>query len=65
MRKINMTIREDCLSTYVARTYKDSPDIDGFLFIENVPYDLLSGRFVDVVVTITGLMTMILLVKAE
>ena len=40
-----------CLRTYVARTYKDSPDIDGFIFIENVPYDLLSGRFVDVVVT--------------
>jgi len=37
--------------TYVARTYKDCPDIDGFMFIENVPYDLLSGRFVDVLVT--------------
>lgn len=36
------------LYTYVARTYKDSPDIDGFLFIENVPYDLMSGKFVDV-----------------
>lgn len=39
------------LYTYVARTYKDSPDIDGFLFIENVPYDLLSGRFVNVKIT--------------
>lgn len=39
------------LYTYVARTYKDSPDIDGFLFIENVPYDLMSGRFVDVMIT--------------
>ena len=36
------------LYTYVARTYKDSPDIDGFIFIENVPYDLMSGKFVDV-----------------
>lgn len=36
------------LYTYVARTYKDSPDIDGFLFIENVPYDLMSGKFVEV-----------------
>ncbi len=36
------------LYTYVARTYKDSPDIDGFLFIEDVPYDLMSGKFVDV-----------------
>ncbi len=39
------------LYTYVARTYKDSPDIDGFLFIENVPYDLMSGKFVDVRIT--------------
>ncbi len=39
------------LYTYVARTYKDSPDIDGFLFIENVPYDLMSGKFVDVLIT--------------
>ncbi|WP_022758464.1 30S ribosomal protein S12 methylthiotransferase RimO [Butyrivibrio fibrisolvens] len=39
------------LYTYVARTYKDSPDIDGFLFIENVPYDLMSGKFVDVMIT--------------
>lgn len=39
------------LYTYVARTYKDSPDIDGFLFIENVPYDLMSGKFVDVKIT--------------
>lgn len=39
------------LYTYVARTYKDSPDIDGFLFIENVPYDLMSGKFVEVMIT--------------
>ena len=39
------------LYTYVARTYKDSPDIDGFLFIENVPYDLMSGKFVNVMIT--------------
>ena len=38
-------------STYVARTYMDAPDVDGYLFIVNVPYDLMSGQFVDVLIT--------------
>ncbi|WP_026497451.1 30S ribosomal protein S12 methylthiotransferase RimO [Butyrivibrio sp. WCD2001] len=38
-------------STYVARTYMDAPDVDGYLFIMNVPYDLMSGQFVDVLIT--------------
>ncbi len=35
---------------YVARTYKDAPGVDGYLFI-NTERQLLSGDFVDVVVT--------------
>ena len=38
-------------STYVARTYMDAPDVDGYLFIMDVPYDLMSGQFVDVLIT--------------
>ena len=38
-------------STYVARTYMDAPDVDGYLFIMNVPYDLMSGQFVNVYIT--------------
>jgi ribosomal protein S12 methylthiotransferase len=37
--------------TYVARTYMDAPDVDGYLFIMDVPYDLMSGQFVDVRIT--------------
>lgn len=37
--------------TYVARTYMDAPDVDGYLFIMDVPYDLMSGQFVDVLIT--------------
>ena len=37
--------------TYVGRTYKDAPDIDGYIFLPNVPYDLCSGVFVEAVVT--------------
>ena len=35
---------------YVARTYKDAPGIDGYLFI-NSDRQFLSGDFVDVVIT--------------
>ncbi len=35
---------------YVARTYKDAPEVDGYLFV-NTGRTLLSGDFVDVVVT--------------
>ena len=38
-------------NTYVARTYMDAPDVDGYLFIMNVPYDLMSGQFVNVYIT--------------
>ena len=37
--------------TYVARTYMDAPDVDGYLFIMDVPYDLMSGQFVNVLIT--------------
>lgn len=37
-------------NVYVARTYKDAPGIDGYLFI-NSESQLLSGDFVEVVVT--------------
>lgn len=35
---------------YVARTYKDAPGVDGYLFI-NTDRQLMSGDFVDVIVT--------------
>lgn len=35
---------------YVARTYKDAPGVDGYLFI-NTDRQLMSGDFVDVVIT--------------
>ncbi len=37
-------------SAYVARTYKDAPDVDGYLFIQTVR-ELMSGDFVKVRVT--------------
>lgn len=36
---------------YIARTYQDAPNIDGYLFLE-CPYEIISGDFVKV--TITG-----------
>ena len=35
---------------YVARTYKDAPDVDGYLFV-NADRDLMSGDFVQVKIT--------------
>ena len=35
---------------YVARTYKDAPGVDGYLFV-NTDRQLLSGDFIEVVVT--------------
>lgn len=29
---------------YIGRTYRDAPDVDGYVFVE-CPYELLSGRF--------------------
>ena len=36
--------------SYVARTYKDAPDVDGYLFIQTSE-ELMSGDFVKVRVT--------------
>ncbi|MCR5557324.1 MAG: 30S ribosomal protein S12 methylthiotransferase RimO, partial [Butyrivibrio sp.] len=41
---------EDGLS-YVARTYKDAPDIDGYLFITGVKRELMTGDYVKVLIT--------------
>jgi ribosomal protein S12 methylthiotransferase len=41
---------EDGLS-YVARTYKDAPDIDGYLFISGVQRELMTGDYVKVLIT--------------
>ncbi len=35
---------------YVARTYKDAPDVDGYLFV-NTERQLMSGDFVEVYIT--------------
>jgi ribosomal protein S12 methylthiotransferase len=37
--------------TYVGRTFMDAPDVDGYIFIMDVPYDLMSGQFVEVKIT--------------
>ena len=36
---------------YVARTYKDAPDIDGYLFINGVTRELMTGDYVKVLIT--------------
>ena len=41
---------DDGLS-YVARTYKDAPDIDGYLFISGVQRELMTGDYVKVLIT--------------
>ena len=35
---------------YIGRTYKDAPDVDGYIFI-TAPYELMSGDLVKVTVT--------------
>lgn len=35
---------------YVGRTYRDAPDVDGYIFVES-PTEILSGAFVNAVVT--------------
>ena len=35
----------------MARTYKDAPDIDGYLFITGVKRELMTGDFVTVLIT--------------
>ena len=42
---------EDDGDTYVGRTYKDAPDIDGYVFIGGVNHELISGDFVNVKIT--------------
>ncbi len=41
---------DDGLS-YVARTYKDAPDIDGYVFITGVQRELMTGDYVKVLIT--------------
>lgn len=48
--RITDTDDEDGLS-YVARTYKDAPDIDGYLFITGVQRELMTGDYVKVLIT--------------
>ena len=38
-------------NVYVGRTKRDAPDIDGMIFIENLPFEPVSGTFVNVKVT--------------
>lgn len=35
---------------YIARSYADAPGVDGYVFIENVTADLMSGTFVKVLI---------------
>ncbi len=37
--------------TYVARTYKDAPDIDGYLFVTGVQRELMTGTYIKVLIT--------------
>ncbi len=48
--RIMDTDDEEGLS-YVARTYKDAPDIDGYLFITGVTRELMTGDYVRVLIT--------------
>ncbi len=41
---------EDGLS-YVARTYKDAPDIDGYVFVTGVHRELMTGDYIKVLIT--------------
>ena len=41
---------DDGLS-YVARTYKDAPDIDGYLFVTGVQRELMTGDYIKVHIT--------------
>jgi ribosomal protein S12 methylthiotransferase len=50
MKRIMDAEYDDGLS-YVARTYKDAPDIDGYLFISGVQRELMTGDYVKVRIT--------------
>ena len=41
---------DDGLS-YVARTYKDAPDIDGYVFVTGVKRELMTGDYIKVLIT--------------
>lgn len=49
---------------YVARTYKDAPSVDGYLFV-NTERQLMSGDFVDVVITGSNEYDLIGVIAAE
>ncbi len=36
-------------NVYIGRTYRDAPDVDGYVFVE-CPYELYSGRFIETVI---------------
>ena len=42
---------DDTGYTYVARTYKDTPDIDGYLFVTGVRRELMTGDYIKVLIT--------------
>lgn len=37
--------------SYVARTYKDAPDIDGYVFVTGVKRELMTGDYIKVLIT--------------
>nr|WP_297706265.1 30S ribosomal protein S12 methylthiotransferase RimO [uncultured Butyrivibrio sp.] len=41
---------DDGLS-YVARTYKDAPDIDGYVFVSGIKRELMTGDYIKVLIT--------------
>ena len=44
-------MEDDGTFSYVARTYKDAPDIDGYLFVTGVRRELMTGDFIKVKIT--------------
>ena len=48
--RITDTDDEDGFS-YVARTYKDAPDIDGYVFVTGVKRELMTGDYIKVLIT--------------
>lgn len=44
-------MEDDGTYSYVARTYKDAPDIDGYLFVTGVRRELMTGDFIKVCIT--------------
>lgn len=46
-----ITDSDDDGLSYVARTYKDAPDIDGYLFVTGVQRELMTGDYIKVHIT--------------